>query len=141
IARDSSHTPVVALTARLARRGPPRPVLTLEQRDGQRIATVSAAGLWRWAFRGGAAEQAYRTVVAALVDWLIGEREAGTRERAVPVSLEVSNGLPLVWRWASPDSPPRALAVTLRNGDTTRTDSLRFDPAGRAELLLPPGVY
>jgi hypothetical protein len=31
--------------------------------------------------------------------------------------------------------------VTLRTNDTTRTDSLRFDPAGRAELLLPPGVY
>jgi len=35
----------------------------------------------------------------------------------------------------------RTLGVTLRTNDTTRTDSLRFDPAGRAELLLPPGVY
>jgi hypothetical protein len=69
---DSTPGATVALTARLARRGPPRPILTLEQRNGRRVASVTAAGLWRWAFRGGAAEQAYRSVVAALVDWLLG---------------------------------------------------------------------
>jgi hypothetical protein len=134
-----SLPPATAVT-RLARRGSPRPVLTLEQREGQRVATVSAAGLWRWAFRGGAAEEAYRTVVAALVDWLLGQQGAASRERAVPVALEVPNGMPLVWRWTSPDTS-RTLRVTLRTNDKTRTDSLRFDPAGRAELLLPPGVY
>jgi hypothetical protein len=96
--------------------------------------------LWRWAFRGGAAEEAYRSLVAALVDWLLGERGAGSRERAVLESIEVPNGLPTVWRWSSHDGA-RALAVTLRSDDTTRTDTLRFDAAGRAELLLPPGVY
>jgi hypothetical protein len=140
--RDTSPTTVVALSARLARRGPPRPILMLEQRNSgsQRQATVTAAGLWRWAFRGGAAEEAYRTLVAALVDWLLGERGGGSRERAVPEALEVSNGLPVVWRWSTPDDP-RALGVTLRSDDTTRVDTLRFDAAGRAELLLPPGVY
>jgi hypothetical protein len=58
----------------------------------------------------------------------------------VPEALEVANGLPIVWRWTSPDSA-HALAVTMRRGDTTRTDTLRFDPAGRAQLSLPPGVY
>jgi hypothetical protein len=139
-ARDSNPTATVALVARLARRGPARPIVTLEERDGQRVATVKAAGLWRWAFRGGAAQEAYRSVVAALVDWLLGERGAGSRERAAPESFEVPNGLPTVWRWTSPDSA-RALAVTLRRDDTTRTDTLTFDAAGRAELLLPPGVY
>jgi len=33
------------------------------------------------------------------------------------------------------------MAITLRTRDTTRTDTLRFDASGRAELLLPPGVY
>ncbi len=138
-ARDSSQAASVALTARLARRGVARPILTLEQRGSQRVATVTAAGLWRWAFRGGAAEEAYRSVVAAMVDWLIGERGAGSKERATLESFEVPNGLPTVWR-ATSDST-RALGVTLRSKDTTRTDTLRFDPAGRAELLLPPGVY
>jgi len=138
---DSSRDATVALAARLARRGAARPILTLEQRaSGQHVATVTAAGLWRWAFRGGAAEEAYRSVVAALVDWLLGERGAGSRERAAPVALESPNGLPTVWRWTSPDSA-RTLAITLRSPDTTRTDTLRFDPSGRAALLLPPGVY
>jgi len=141
--RDSNSAATVALVARVARRGTPRPIVTLEERaagGGQRVATITAAGLWRWAFRGGAAQEGYRSVVAALVDWLLRERGAGSRERAVPLALEVANGLPVVWRWTSPD-PARALAVTLRTGDSTRTDTLRFDAAGRAELLLPPGVY
>ncbi|HEX4627638.1 MAG TPA: hypothetical protein VH137_02525, partial [Gemmatimonadales bacterium] len=58
----------------------------------------------------------------------------------MPVTLEVPNGLPLSWRWTSADTA-RPIAITLRAGDTTRTDTLRFDAAGRAELLLPPGIY
>jgi hypothetical protein len=140
---DSNPAATVALVARLARRGMPRPIVTLEERNGgggQRVATVTAAGLWRWAFRGGAAQEGYRSVVAALVDWLLRERGAASRERAVPLALETANGLPIAWRWASPDTA-RPLALALRTDDTTRTDTLRFDAAGRAELLLPPGVY
>ncbi|MFN2570583.1 MAG: hypothetical protein ABR537_03070, partial [Gemmatimonadales bacterium] len=139
-APHDSATALTALTARLARRGPARPILLLEQRDGLRVATVTAAGLWRWAFRGGAAEEAYRSLVAALADWLLGERGTAGRERAVLDALEVPNGLPIVWRWSgSGDS--RTLAVTLRSDDTAWVDSLRFDPAGRAQLSLPPGIY
>ena len=139
-ARDSNRTTTVALAARLARRGLARPIVTLEQRDDRRVASITAAGLWRWAFRGGAAEQAYRSVIAAVVDWLLGEQGAATRERAAPEQLEVPNGLPTVWRWTAPDSA-RPLAITLRSGPTTRTNTLRFDAAGRAQLLLPPGSY
>ena len=137
-ARDSGAG-TVALSARLARRGAARPIVRLEQREGGRHATITAAGLWRWAFRGGAAAEAYRSLIAAVVDWLLGER-AGSRERVVLESPEVPNGLPTVWRWSSPDAA-RPLAVTLRSNATTRTDTLHFDAAGRAELLLPPGIY
>jgi len=130
----------IALSARLARRGSTRPIVRLEQRESGRAAVIGAAGLWRWAFRGGASEEAYRSLVAALVDWLLGEGGRGTRERVVLESPEVPNGLPTQWRWNSPDGP-RPLAVTLRSADSTRTDTLRFDDTGRAELLLPPGVY
>ena len=139
-ARDSNRTATVALAARLARRGQARPIVTLEQRDGRRVASVTAAGLWRWAFRGGAAEQAYRSVIAALVDWLLGEQAAGSRERTIPESFEVANGLPIVWRWTSSDTA-RPVGITLRSGATTGTDTLRFDAGGRARLLLPPGIY
>ncbi len=138
-ARDSGT--IVALTARLARRGAARAIVVLEQNESRRQATITAAGLWRWAFRGGASEQAYRSLVAALVDWLLGgERGAGSRERVISESIEVPNGLPLVWRWTATGAP-QPLVITLRAADTTRTDTLRFDAAGRAELLLPPGVY
>ena len=135
--RDSGV--VTVLTARLARRGAARPVVTLEQRDGRRRATVAAAGLWRWAFRGGAGEQAYRAVVAALTDWLLGGGE-GRKQRAVPLTLETPNGVPLAWRWTGVGEA-RPLAIELQGDSGVRLDTLRFDAAGRAELRLPPGVY
>src|SRR5439155_1126954 len=92
--RDTSR--VVALNARLARRGVPRPILQLAVRDGVRQATLSATGLYRWVFRGGASAQAYRALVDALADWLLdGEGGRGKGERAVPESQVVANGLPL----------------------------------------------
>jgi hypothetical protein len=135
--RDSGL--VTVLTARLARRGAPRPVVTLEERDGQRRATIAAAGLWRWAFRGGAGEEAYRGLVAALADWLLGGG-VGRKERAVPLTLETPNGVPLVWRWTGVGES-RPLPIDVQGETGARRDTLRFDGAGRAELRLPPGVY
>ncbi|MGH7529125.1 MAG: hypothetical protein ACREMN_01975, partial [Gemmatimonadales bacterium] len=139
--RPGDSAAVTVLTARLARRGPARPIVTLAQdaARGQRRVTVSAAGLWRWAFRGGGAEEAYRALVAATVDWLLGQR-ARSRERAVPTTREVANGLPLLWEWTG-TGEPRALGLRLETGSGARRDTLRFDAAGRAELWVPPGVY
>ncbi len=134
---DSSA--VVVLTARLARRGAARPVIVLSQAGGARRAMVAASGLFRWAFRGGASAEAYRAVVAALADWLLTEG-AGSRERFVPVAYSAPNGMPIVWRWSG-SGPPQDGVVTLAAGGTRRTDTLRFDATGRAELPLPPGVY
>jgi len=136
-AGDSSA--VVALTARLARRGAARPVIVLSPGGGARRATVAASGLFRWAFRGGASAEAYRAVVAALADWLL-EGGAGRGERFVPVANAVPNGTPVAWRWSG-SGLPRDGVVTLTAGGTSRTDTLRFDATGRAELSLPPGVY
>jgi hypothetical protein len=140
---------VVALTALLARRGspppglPPRPVVLLSERAGVRRAEIAAAGLYRWAFRGGASAVAYRTFVAALADWLLaGSGGDMGVSRAVPEALAVANGLPLPWRWTGPGAP-RDLGVTLAagRGGVERLDTLRFDASGAAELRLPPGVY
>ena len=130
----------VALAAALARRGRPAPVVTLREADGARVATVAATGFWRWGFRGGTAEVAYRTLVAALADWLLGEAGAGRRERFAPVTPEAPNGRPLTWRWqasgAAADVPLR-----LTGPDGERRDTLRFDATGRADLSLPPAIY
>jgi hypothetical protein len=140
IANPQDSTGDVALSARLARRGTARPIVRLQQRENGREAIIGAAGLWRWSFRGGASEEAYRSLVAALVDWLLGEEGRGTRERVVLESPEVPNGIPVKWRWNSSEDP-HPVAITLRSPDSTRTDTLRFDDTGRAELLLAPGIY
>ncbi len=134
---DSSTT--VALVARLARRGAPRPVVTLSQSAGARRATIAAGGLYRWAFRGGASGDAYRALVAGLVDWLLAEG-AASAERFLPVAYEVPNGLSSVWKWTG-SGEPRNVVVSLTADGGQRVDTLRFDAGGRAELRLPPEVY
>ena len=134
---DSSGT--VVLAARLARRGAPRPMIVLSEQAGKRHAMIAAAGLYRWAFRGGASGEAYRALMAALADWLL-ETGAGSRERFAPVTYEVPNGLPTIWRWAG-SGAPRDVVLSLAVENRQRVDTLRFDAGGRAELELPPGVY
>jgi len=137
LALDGSTT--VALTARLARRGPPRPVVTLSARAGARRAVIAAGGLYPWALRGGASGEAYRALVAALVDWSL-EQGAGSGERVAPVVYDVPNGLPLLWRWTG-RGEPRDVVISLAADQGQRVDTLRFDANGRAELRLAPGVY
>ncbi|HYL54088.1 MAG TPA: hypothetical protein VEU73_00785 [Gemmatimonadales bacterium] len=134
---DSSA--LVALTARLARRGPPRPVLLLSEREGRRRAVIAAGGLYRWAFRGGASAEAYRALVAGLTDWLL-EKGAGRGERFVPITYDVPNGMPTVWSWAG-SGGARDVVLSLAAENRQRIDTLRFDAGGRAELRLPPGAY
>ena len=135
----SDSSPVIALTARLARRGPPRAVIALSQRDGKRRATIAAGGLYRWAFRGGASAEAYRALVAGLTDWLLAGG-TGSGERFLPVTTVTANGLPLQWRWTAAGEP-RDVVLSLTTARGQRQDTLRFDAGGRAELWLPPGQY
>ena len=137
LAPDSSTT--VALAARLARRGPARPMVALSERAGARRAVIAAGGLYRWAFRGGASAEAYRALVAGLVDWLL-EQGVGSKERFAPVTYETPNGIPLQWRWTG-KGEPSDVVVSLAADPGHRIDTLRFDAGGRAELRLPPGVY
>src|SRR5207244_3489944 len=67
---DTGALPV--LQARLARRGASRPIAVLSDQRGSRRATVAATGLWRWGFRGGASDVAYRTLIGAITGWLLG---------------------------------------------------------------------
>ena len=142
LAPDSAT--IVALTARLARRGAARPLVALSLageggRGGTRRAVIAAGGLYRWAFRGGASGEAYRALVAGLTDWLL-EQGAGSGERFLPMTDVVPNGTPLVWRWAAPGAP-RNVVLSLTAARGARTDTLRFDAGGRAELRLPPAEY
>jgi hypothetical protein len=114
-------------------------VILLSERGGRRRAAIAAGGLYRWAFRGGASGEAYRALVAGLVDWLLGQG-AGSGERFVPVTYDTPNGVPLVWRWVG-SGAPRNVIVSLPAQRGEVVDTLRFDEAGRAQLRLPPGTY
>lgn len=136
---ESGSVPV--LDARLARRGEARSVVTVREtgRGGGRRGTVNLTGLYRWDFRGGASQQAYRAVIAGLVDWLLGGSSNAT-DWARPDSFAVADGLSLPWRWTGPGAP-RDLPISFSALSGSRTDTLRFGADGRANLRLPPGVY
>jgi hypothetical protein len=130
---------MVLLTARVARRGSPRPLAVLHDSAGARRVSVAAAGLWRWGFRGGAPGEAYRAFVAAVTDWLLGTSAPGAG-RVEPLTTEAANGTPLRWRWTG-RAVPRPVPIVLESSGGPRGDTLRFDAQGQAALRLPPDAY
>jgi hypothetical protein len=129
----------VALSAQLARRGVPRPAVVGRDEGGRRRVAVGVQGLWRWVFRGGTSEQAYRSWVAATASWLLGAADTAAG-LARPARAVVANGRPLVFEWVGPGRA-RATAVTWSGARDAPADTLRFDGAGRALVWLAPGEY
>jgi hypothetical protein len=139
LTRRAAETVWIALAARNGRRGPEGPAVV--GRDGGRVreVTVLADGLWRWAFRGGASEQAYRAWVAATVTWLLAGADSA-QGVARPLRPVVQQGLPLVFEWVG-GGAPRPTPVRWTGAPAGMPDTLRFDGAGHAEVRLPPGTY
>ena len=129
----------VALTAREDRRGGAHPVMFGGDSSGRRWMNVAGDGLWRWAFQGGAAEQAYRTWVATSVSWLLGGADARLGV-ARPVQAVAARGLPLVFEWIGKGAVG-PVGISWTAGSASGSDTLRFDGAGRAELRLPVGLF
>ncbi len=129
----------VALTAQLGRRGAARPAVVGREQGRTRRAIVIVDGLWRWAFRGGSSEQSYRAWVAATTSWLLGAADS-VRGPVRPVRAVVENGRPLVFEWIA-SGPARPLTIVWSGDKAPRTDTLRFDGAGRATVWLDPGEY
>ncbi len=115
-----------------------RPVIIGGTEGDRRHLFVAGEGLWRWAFLGGSPEQAYRSLVAASLTWLLGGADS-VGGKARPVRPVVPNGRPVIFVWAA-SGRPTALAITV-TGDAERRDSLRFGGDAHAELRLPPGRY
>jgi hypothetical protein len=128
----------VGLTAQMGRRGAQRPAWFGYETGRSRRVVTAADGLWRWSFRGGSSEQAYRGLVAATVSWLLGAADSTTAPARL-VRAVTQQGRPLVFEWTGA-GVPQALAVSW-GGAASGSDSLRFDGAGRAELRLGPGTY
>ncbi len=129
----------VALTAQLGRRGAARPAVFGRQEGRVRRVNVTVDGLWRWAFRGGSSEQSYRAWAAATASWLLGGADT-VRGAARPVRPVVPNGRPVVFEWIG-GGPPAPLGLMWTGTAGERSDTLRFDGAGRAMVWLPPGEH
>lgn len=126
----------VALTAQQARRGAMVPVVS-GRTAGGRTVIIGASGFHAWSFRGGAAEQAWRTMIGQASAWLLAAPPGdGTVVRAIePV---VQRGRPIRFRASGASAP---LAITLTTDTVSRSDTLRFNADGVAELVLPPGRF
>ena len=129
----------VGLAAQLSRRGADHPVLIGRSQAGRRTVSMAADGIWRWAFRGGSSEQAYRALVASTLSWLLGGRDTSAA-LAEPVRPVVPAGRPVVFEWRGAGLP-RTLGISVSGAGLGPADSLRFDGAGRAELWLAPGPH
>ncbi|MEO8635469.1 MAG: hypothetical protein ABI587_09365 [Gemmatimonadales bacterium] len=129
----------VGINVQLARRGTDRPVHIGQVNGTRRDVMTAADGFWRWSFRGGASDQAYRAFVAGTISWLLSGADS-TVGRARPVRPVVANGRPVLFEWSGSGTPV-PVAVTLHSDGATRIDTLRFDGSGHAELWAPPGQY
>ena len=127
------------LTAQASRRGTVRPVLI--GRDSARVRQVLTGidGLWRWAFRGGSSEQGYRSLVAAAVSWLLGGSDSLSGKARLQRDV-VQRGRPAVFEWNG-GGRPEPLALEWSGDSGVRRDTLAFDGAGRAAVMLPPGIW
>ncbi|MBX3147566.1 MAG: hypothetical protein KF785_12440 [Gemmatimonadales bacterium] len=126
------------LSALLNRRGGERAAVVGRDSSGIRQVQVGVTGLWRWAFRGGESEQAYRAWVAATTSWLLGASDSTTGV-ARPIRAIVQQGRPILFERLRPEAA--TVRIDLTGPEGPRADTLRFDGAGRAELLLAPGRY
>ncbi|UCG85990.1 MAG: hypothetical protein JSW71_19105 [Gemmatimonadota bacterium] len=138
---DAGSYEWVGLTGKLARRGAQRPVLVGRDTVGARRLVTVGSGLWRWAFRGGAAREAYRTLLSSGTDWLLqsGARRPGSTLTATPV---VAYGTAVDFRWLR-GSVPDSIAVAIQPAGATTADTtiLRFAADRSAAYHLPPGEY
>ncbi len=129
----------IGLTAQSSRRGTVRPVLL--GRDSARVRRMVTGidGLWRWTFRGGSSEQGYRSLVASATSWLLGGADSLTGKARLQREV-VQRGRPAVFDWNG-GGRPEAIPVEWIGGTGPRKDTLVFDGAGKAEVLLSPGVW
>jgi hypothetical protein len=129
----------IGLTAQDGRRGAPRPVLFGHVDGRVRTMTVAVDGLWRWVFRGGSSEQAYRSLIGASVSWLLGGADS-SQGVARPLKGVVPRGRPVIFDWVGAGAA-RPTAVRWASNGKPLADTLRFDGDGRAEAWLAPGEY
>jgi hypothetical protein len=130
----------VAVTSRRARRMDERALVSGSSKP-RRVVVVSAAGLWRWKFRGGRSADAFTALWGSVFDWLTGD--ATDSRAAHPATAWVRAGEPVRWRRGS--ARDSIATVVVRATDGKRTDTLQLRFAGETGVAETPplaaGVY
>jgi hypothetical protein len=129
------------LVAARARQFERRPAVVGTE-GGRRIVWIGAAGLWRWAFRGGSSADAYAALWGSIFDWLTAERL--DPRGAIPADRVVRAGERIRWRRGT-GTDSVVVAVLTRRGAPASVDSvmLRFGAGGTVAESDPlaAGVY
>lgn len=130
----------VAVTSRRARRMDERALVTGSSKP-RRVVIVSAAGLWRWKFRGGRSADAFTALWGSVFDWLTGD--ATDARAAHPATPWVRAGEPVRWRRGSARDSAATVVVRAASGGHADTLQLRFaGETGAADTPpLAAGVY
>ncbi|MGQ0714085.1 MAG: hypothetical protein ACT4PJ_10175 [Gemmatimonadaceae bacterium] len=118
-----------------------RPVISGVERP-RRVVTVTAAGFWRWRFRGGRSADAYDALWGSIFDWLAAHR--ADARAAVPADAVVREGDDI--RWLRGTGADSAIVVRLRRrGAPARTDTVTLQFSGTSTMAesapLAAGVY
>ena len=134
IARARAWAP---LQLQRLRRGEPLPAVLASRRGARRWAVATGEGYWRWAFRGGAGRQLYRSLWTGLGGWLMEGRARGDAGLE-PLQRIVTWGQPLRWR-APVDADSLSVALQGIDADTTWTGIAASGDSLTA--LLPSARY
>jgi hypothetical protein len=131
----------VPLNASRGRRGAPTPLAVAGEGAGRRWAVALGTGYWRWAFRGGAAREAYARLWGALSGWILQEHGALASAAVRPASRVVPRGGPL--RWVAPGLAPDSLRIrmTAASGAAVRDTVVAAQADTASTPALPPGHY
>lgn len=122
-------------------RGEERKPIVVGTDEPRRVAIIAASGLWRWAFRGGVASDAFTAFWGSIFDWLAAERT--DRRAAVVDDRMIRAGDPVRWRRGAPQDS--VVTLTLRQRGTGRVDSLTLRFPSNTNIVetkpLAVGIY
>jgi hypothetical protein len=129
-----------ALSAKRGRRLDERRVV-VGTSTPRRTVVVSAAGLWRWRFRGGRTADTFVSLWGSVFDWLAGETV--DLRGARPATPWVRVGEAVRWRRGGMKDSAATVIAKRRGGTTTDTIRLRFSGASTMTESAPlaAGVY
>lgn len=121
-------------------RGGQSPVVTGEERDGRRWAVALGRGYWRWAFRGGSAQDAYTRLWGALAGWVVQDRAQVAGSAIRPLQRAVPRATPL--RWVAPGLAADSFVLALSGNGAESRSVLVAEPGDTAvSAALAPGHY